>query len=78
VIFNELIPEKQVQMNLFTSDTHLKDKLIMKTFDNINQTLGVGSIRLASEGNGKLWNMKFDLKSPGYTTRWSDLPEVNT
>ncbi|MCX6256818.1 MAG: Y-family DNA polymerase [Bacteroidia bacterium] len=78
VILNELIPDDQVQSNLFSSNNRPKDGLIMRTFDNINQTLGAGSIRLASEGTGKLWNMKFELKSPCFTTRWSDLPEVNT
>ncbi|QBS11174.1 DUF4113 domain-containing protein [Legionella israelensis] len=31
---------------------------------------------LASEGQLKLWKMRREMKSPNYTTQWSELPVV--
>ncbi len=33
-------------------------------------------MRLAAEGYAKPWAMRAELKSPAYTTRWSELPIV--
>ncbi len=48
----------------------------MNVFDTINQKYGRSTLRLASEGYSKPWAMRAELKSPAYTTRWTDLPTV--
>jgi len=35
-----------------------------------------GRIFIASQGIDPSWKMQRNLKSPAYTTRWSDLPSV--
>ncbi|MFC7782748.1 DUF4113 domain-containing protein [Legionella taurinensis] len=46
----------------------------MKLIDGINRKYGPRSMRLAAEGFRKSKSMKRQLKSPHYTTRWSELP----
>uniref|UniRef100_UPI0010561B18 Y-family DNA polymerase n=1 Tax=Legionella nautarum TaxID=45070 RepID=UPI0010561B18 len=79
VCLEGLIPKQFKQIDLFNqlsdSEIEKKDKLL-KTFDAINARFGRETIRLASEGASKPWAMRAELKSPAYTTRWTDLPVV--
>lgn len=49
---------------------------LMAVLDEINQK-GLGKLFLAREGISNSWSMKREYLSPGYTTRWADLPKVN-
>ena len=61
-----------VQMNLFSK---AKDNTrLMQVMDRINEDWGRGSLHSAAEGVQKEWKMKRELKSPGFTTRWDQLP----
>jgi len=42
--------------------------------DSINRKMGKDAVKLASEGFRRTWKMKQEIKSPAYTTKWSDLP----
>ncbi|MCO1336735.1 DUF4113 domain-containing protein [Microbulbifer sp. OS29] len=44
--------------------------------DQINQKFGRGTLFLGAEGIKKKWKMRQQYKSPAYTTRWDELPEV--
>lgn len=46
----------------------------MNVFDQINLKYGRSTIRLAAGGYSKPWAMRAELKSPAYTTRWSEVP----
>lgn len=48
----------------------------MIALDQINQVMGKRTVRLASEGFRQPWRMKQGNKSPGYTTRWEEVPGV--
>ena len=48
----------------------------MDVFDAINRKFGRNTVRLAAQGFQKPWAMKREMKSPNYTTQWSDLPRV--
>ena len=48
---------------------------LMAVLDEINQK-GLGKLFLAREGISNSWSMKREYLSPGYTTRWADLPRV--
>ena len=61
-----------VQLNLFSKEKN-KPRL-MQVMDHINQTWGRGTLHSAAEGVHKEWKMKREKKSPGYTTRWDELP----
>ncbi len=49
---------------------------LMQVMDRINGIWGRGTLRSAAEGIEKEWRMKRERKSPGYTTRWGELPLV--
>jgi len=50
---------------------------VMNTIDRINKRYGSSTIRLASEGIEKKWQMKRQNVSQCYTTRFDELVEVN-
>ena len=51
--------------------------VLMQVIDRANAQWGRGTLRLASEGMNKPWQMRREHASPAYTTRWEDLPQVN-
>lgn len=79
VLLDGLIPKNPRQTDLFHPDSDLErlatDKL-MDTITLINSRFGRQTIKLAAEGYSKPWAMRRELKSPGYTTQWTDLPIV--
>ncbi len=60
---------------LLDYDRNISDK-IMNTIDTINSRYGSSTLKIASEGIEKNWNMKRENVSPCYTTRFDDLVEV--
>ncbi len=48
----------------------------MTVLEAIHHKYGRHSIKLAAEGYSKAWAMKSELRSPAYTTCWSDLAIV--
>ncbi|MBA2649527.1 MAG: Y-family DNA polymerase [Legionella sp.] len=79
VMFADLINKQYRQMDLFNqpSDEDLAHTaVVMDTLDLINKKYGARTVRLAAEGFNKSWSMKRQLKTPNYTTQWSDLPTV--
>lgn len=73
-MLNDFTPTGISQLNLF--DTALprsnSDKL-MKVLDGINHS-GIGKVWFAGRGIAPEWQMKRELLSPAYTTRWAELP----
>ena len=50
---------------------------LMSAMDAINARHGRGTVKVASVGTGgdaRTWSMRQDLRTPNYTTRWTDLP----
>lgn len=79
VCLEDLIPKNPRQLDIFhqPSDEHLyHTEQLMSVFEQINQKYGRSTIRLAAEGYSKPWAMRAELKSPAYTTRWSEVPQV--
>lgn len=80
VCLEDLIPKDPRQLDMFhqpSDETLEQTEQLMSLFDKINQKFGRSTIRLAAEGYSKPWAMRAQLKSPAYTTRWSDLPKVH-
>ena len=68
-----LIPETEVQLNMFSHwNGPVNDKL-SKIMDQINGHYGRGTIRIATEGTSQKWAMKRNFLSPAYTTQWKDI-----
>lgn len=79
VCLEDLIPKDPRQLDMFhqPSDEQLNHtEQLMSVFEQINQKYGRSTIRLAAEGYSKPWAMRAELKSPAYTTRWSEVPQV--
>jgi len=71
VIVTQLININQKQLHLFEEENP-KHLALMKTIDNINQKLGDRKVKLGTQ-DAKTWNMKQDLLSSKYTTRFDEI-----
>lgn len=79
VCLEELILKNPRQLDMFhqsSEETLQHTEQLMSVFEQINQKYGRSTIRLAAEGYSKTWDMRAELKSPAYTTRWSEVPQV--
>lgn len=77
VIFSNLIPEDQVQLNFLDQVPREKHQTLLKIIDGINDQKGRDTIKLASQGKNKSWKLKQELRSKRYTTNWDELFEIN-
>jgi DNA polymerase V len=75
VIVTELIPENNLQINLFENENP-KHLALMKAIDNINQKIGTKKVKIANQNLDKIWDMKQNHLSPKYTTDFNQLLEV--
>lgn len=73
-MLNDFTPSGVSQLNLF-DDTQPRSNSnqLMKVVDSINHS-GKGKIWFAGRGIAPDWQMKREMLSPAYTTRWNDLP----
>jgi DNA polymerase V len=76
ILLPDLMPNGMQQLSLFQDDTvdNPKSERLMMVLDAINHAHGKHSIRYASQGLSARWQMRQQLKSPAYTTRWECLP----
>lgn len=74
VMLNDFTPNGVAQLNLFDDVKPLaRSEELMKALDGINHS-GLGKVWFAGRGIAPEWQMKRELLSPAYTTRWSDIP----
>lgn len=73
-MLNDFTPSGVAQLNLFDEvQPRVNSKPLMLVIDHINQT-GIGNIWFAGRSIAPAWQMKQEMLSPAYTTRWSDIP----
>lgn len=80
ISLGELVSAEAQQQDLFqTSINQEKTGRLMHALDSINRKMGRATLKLASEGvqDRQPWRMKQERRSPGYTTRWEDLLQVD-
>lgn len=71
----ELSPAAALPQDLFAAARD--NTRLMQAMDRINAIWGRGTLRSAATGRGNAsWQMKRERLSPGYTTRWDQLPLV--
>ena len=79
VMLEDLTDNSLLQLDLFNQHDNdaleKKDKL-MSLLDTINTRFGSHTMKLAAEGYSQPWKMRAEMRSPCYTTRWSELPRV--
>lgn len=74
VMLGQFSPSGVSQLNLFDESLpRANSERLMKAIDGINQS-GLGNIWFAGRGIAPEWQMKRDMLSPAYTTRWKDIP----
>ena len=74
VMLNDFSPTGVSQLNLFDDyQPRKQSEQLMKAIDGINNS-GLGKVWFAGRGIAPSWQMKRNMLSPAYTTRWDDLP----
>jgi DNA polymerase V len=73
VMLTNIIPQTNIQGNLFDNVDRAKNKKLMKAMDKINSIHGIGNVHMASQSVNKYKISKQERLSPQYTTRWTDI-----
>jgi DNA polymerase V len=74
VMLFSLVPQDSIQQDLFATNTdNPKNKILSKALDDINKRMGIDTISFAANGVNTNWKMRSELRSPCYTTKWSDI-----
>ena len=69
----------QHELALEQEPRSIERQKLMLALDDINRRYGRGTLQLASaglEGDARLWSMRQERRTPGYTTRWNELALV--
>jgi DNA polymerase V len=76
VILSEIHDQRSNQLSLFDQADSPQDRKLMSTMDFINSEEGRGTLKVASCGTDKAWNLAFRHRTPRYTTRWDEILKV--
>lgn len=76
VMVSDIVPEAEVQGNLFDQRDREADKNLMTAMDKLNKSFGKDIVQVGARGQRKNWLMRADYKSPCYTTRLNELLTV--
>ncbi|HBR2756526.1 TPA: Y-family DNA polymerase [Klebsiella pneumoniae] len=77
VMLGDFYSQGVAQLNLFDDNAPRKNSgKLMEVLDHLNAKNGRGSLYFAGQGIQTTWQMKRDMLSPRYTTRFSDLLKV--
>lgn len=77
VMLLDLVPEGHDQGELALDTEAEASSRLMGALDTLNGRYGKGVVRVASAGvqvRKRLWEMRQELRTPRYTTRWDELP----
>ncbi|MFH1007228.1 MAG: Y-family DNA polymerase [Candidatus Latescibacterota bacterium] len=79
VMMQDLVPENRIQSDLFDRVDRSRSEKLMQTLDGLNAAMGSGTLKYASAGvtPNPIWRSVAESRSPSYTTRWDQLPEVS-
>jgi DNA polymerase V len=72
----DLVPESSVQGSFFDRADREKDRHVMRTIDQINQSTGKEIVRSATQGFERPYRLKTDYLSSRYTTRMSEILRI--
>lgn len=73
----ELVPEDQVQGELFDTVDRERASHLMTALDGVNARHGRDSLGFAAAHMRKDWRPRFEKRSERYTTQWYELPLVH-
>jgi DNA polymerase V len=78
VIVGGIVPDKQIQGNLFYEEDRLKQNKVSVVSDIINKKYGRDTLKLAAQGSGKEWRLRQEKLSKGYTTNLNEIIQINS
>lgn len=75
VLVLDIVPDKQVQLNLLDTTDHAKEQTLMQFIDGLTSKFGKDAVKVACQGTKgkKRWNLNRDFLSPCYTTRLQEI-----
>lgn len=74
VMLGDFYSQGVAQLNLFDDNAPRKNsEALMEVLDHLNAKNGKGALYFAGQGIQTAWQMKREMLSPRYTTRYSDL-----
>lgn len=76
VLAEELIPEHSQQMALWDLPDRERQDRLMKALDLINAKTGKDRVRFALQGFDRKWKMRQEKLSASYTTKWTDILNI--
>ncbi|HDX8857025.1 TPA: Y-family DNA polymerase [Klebsiella michiganensis] len=77
VMLGDFYSQGVAQLNLFDDNAPRQNsEKLMEVLDHLNAKDGRGTLYFAGQGIQTTWQMKREMLSPRYTTRYSDLLEV--
>ncbi|MGU0198806.1 DUF4113 domain-containing protein, partial [Enterobacter roggenkampii] len=77
IMLGDFFSHGVAQLNLFDENApRAGSDRLMKVLDYLNAKDGKGTLYFAGQGIQQQWQMKRDMLSPRYTTRYSDLIKV--
>ncbi|AGJ86686.1 Y-family DNA polymerase [Raoultella ornithinolytica] len=77
VMLGDFYSQGVAQLNLFDDNAPRKNsEKLMEVLDHLNAKNGKGALYFAGQGIQTAWQMKREMLSPRYTTRYSDLLRV--
>lgn len=77
VMLGDFFSQGVAQLNLFDDNAPWKNsEKLMEVLDQLNAKDGRGTLYFAGQGIQTAWQMKREMLSPRYTTRYSDLLQV--
>jgi DNA polymerase V len=76
IMLFELVPEDQVQGELFDTVDRVKARNLMSALDGVNNRHGRDALGFAGAHVGIAWKARFEKRTERFTTRWDELPVV--
>lgn len=76
ILLGDLRQKAPNQMSFFEQADSPKDEQLMRTLDQINKHYGKNTLKYAACGINPFWRMLSEMKTKGFTTRWSELIET--
>lgn len=76
VIVTGIIPADQVMVDMFDTTDKARGAGLNLAIDDINRQFGRGTIVFAAQKTAHAWQTRVNHKSPAYTTRWGEIPQV--
>lgn len=76
VVLMDLVAPGLAQVDMLAPAPRPGGERLMAVMDRINAEFGRGTLRPGRVPKSPGWSMRQQLKSPGFLTRWSDIPVV--